>query len=84
MIKILFFANLRERLDSAGEELPLPEGVKTVGGLRQHLCGRGSPWSDELSEDEMLMMSVNQSMSDADTALSDGDEVAFFPPVTGG
>jgi len=84
MITILYFASLRESLGQAGEQLKCPEGVSTLGELRAHLCLRGAPWSQVLDSQALVMMSLNQSLSDESDAISDGDEVAFFPPVTGG
>jgi molybdopterin synthase sulfur carrier subunit len=83
MIKILYFASLRERLGTAHETLALPQGVATVGALRDHLASRGEPWP-ALQTMRNLRTAVNQSMAGFDAALHDGDEVAFFPPVTGG
>ncbi len=82
-LNILYFASLRETLGCASEELPLPEGVKTVADLREHLAGRGGLWQ-ALVESKSLRVAVNQNMARHDAALKDGDEVAFFPPVTGG
>lgn len=82
-LKILYFASLREVLGTSGEQLPLPAGVATVAALREHLAARGDDWR-KLTESKSLRAAVNQKMVDADAAIADGDEVAFFPPVTGG
>jgi len=84
MVKLLFFARLREELGTAGEELKLPEHVRTVEALRQHLMTRGETWKEVLGPTKALRVSVNHEMAKADTPVHAGDEVAFFPPVTGG
>jgi molybdopterin synthase sulfur carrier subunit len=84
MIEILYFARLRERLGLDRERLALPADVGTVADLLAHLRGRGGIWADCLGEGETLMTAVNQELARPHTALGDGDEVAFFPPVTGG
>jgi len=83
-IKVLYFAALREQLGTAGEELELPAGVATVAALRSHLRGRGGAWERALAEGRLVRMAVNQDMAPPSAALRAGDEVAFFPPVTGG
>jgi molybdopterin synthase sulfur carrier subunit len=82
-LNILYFASLRETLGSSGEQLPLPAGVSNVAQLRAHLAARGDAWC-KLVESKSLRAAVNQQMADAETAITDGDEIAFFPPVTGG
>ena len=82
-VKILFFAGLREALGTGSESLALPAGIATVGGLRDHLAARGEPWS-ALATTKNLRVAVNQQMVGFDAAVKGGDEVAFFPPVTGG
>lgn len=82
-IRILYFAGLRESLGRSEEELPLPDGVENVGQLRAQLGARGGGW-DALNTTGNLRVAVNRRMADAAVPLSDGDEVAFFPPVTGG
>jgi molybdopterin synthase sulfur carrier subunit len=82
MIRVLFFAHLREVL-GAGESLDLAQGVDTVAGLRDQLAARGEAWK-KLATTRNLRAAVNQTMVGFDTAIKDGDEVAFFPPVTGG
>lgn len=84
MITILYFASLREQLNKASEQLECPETVSSVGELRAWLCARGSPWSQVLDADALVMMSINHSMADPGSDIKDGDEIAFFPPVTGG
>ena len=82
-MKILYFAGLREALGCSSETLALPEGIATVGDLRTHLSARGQPWT-ALTTTKNLRYAVNQAMVGDDAPLADGDEVAFFPPVTGG
>ena len=82
-VKILFFAGLRETLGVASESLTLPEGVGSVGALRDLLAGRGEPWA-ALATTKNLRAAVNQQMVGLDAPVQQGDEVAFFPPVTGG
>ncbi len=82
-VKILYFAGLRETLGAATEELALPAGVTTAGALLQYLANRGGAWG-ALAQAKNLRMAINQDMAFGDAALRDGDEVAFFPPVTGG
>lgn len=82
-VKVLFFAGLREALGVGSESLALPVGVTTVGGLRDLLAARGEPWS-ALATAKNLRVAVNQQMVGLETPVKNGDEVAFFPPVTGG
>ena len=84
MLKVLFFARVREALDCPALELPWQEGLASLDALQAHLCAtRGEHWSGVLSEDNMIR-AVNQIVVEGNCALQDGDEVAFFPPVTGG
>lgn len=83
-LEVRFFASLRESLGIAQEEIVIPETVKTIADLRSHLAERGVPWSDVLASGKVLRCALNHQMVDANTALQEGAEVAFFPPVTGG
>jgi molybdopterin synthase sulfur carrier subunit len=83
-VKVLFFASLREKLGRDAEELDLPAGVATVAALRSHLRGRGGVFESSFSEKILLRVAVNQDMVQPTAAVKAGDEVAFFPPVTGG
>jgi molybdopterin synthase sulfur carrier subunit len=80
-IKVLYFAGLREEFGCAGESVELPDGVANVATLRDHLVANGR---SALATAKNLRCAVNQEMAGADTVLKTGDEVAFFPPVTGG
>lgn len=84
MIKVLYFASLREHLEQASEQMELPQNITTVGDLRQRLCERGALWSQLFDPQALIMMSLNQSICENNTSITDGDEIAFFPPVTGG
>lgn len=83
-VKILFFASLREQLGVGAEQIDLPSGVSSVAALRQHLMARGETWTAALGEKRALRVAVNQDMAKPDTLVKAGDEIAFFPPVTGG
>ena len=83
-VKILYFASVREKLGNDAEDIDLPAGVATVAGLRSHLRSRGGAWADALAENKLLRTAVNQDMAPPAAAIKAGDEVAFFPPVTGG
>jgi molybdopterin synthase sulfur carrier subunit len=82
-VTVKFFASVREAVGVSSESLALPDGVATVGALRDHLAARGDNWQQGLGH-PALRMAYNQVMCGADAALADGAEVAFFPPVTGG
>lgn len=83
MIRVLYFASLREQLGVDAEDVEPSAGV-TVAELRAYLRRRGEPWRQALAEEQRVLTAVNQEMARADSAIADGDEVAFFPPVTGG
>lgn len=82
-VKILYFASLREAVGTAAEEFVLPVGGVTVGALRSELAARGEGWR-ALAAGRNVRAAVNQRMAGPDVELRAGDEVAFFPPVTGG
>lgn len=83
-INLRFFASVREALGISSEAVTVPGDVTTVGAVRTWLVARGGAWDEALGEGRTLRMAYNQVMCAPDTALSDGCEVAFFPPVTGG
>jgi molybdopterin synthase sulfur carrier subunit len=84
MITVIYFARLREALGTASEQLALPGDVRDLTGLRNLLIARGGAWATELAGSKPVRAAVNKDMAQGDTRIADGDEVAFFPPVTGG
>ena len=83
-VKVLYFASLREKIGKSAEEIELPAGVATVAALRSHLRDRGGAFESVFSEKNLIRAAVNQDMVPPATAIKGGDEIAFFPPVTGG
>lgn len=83
-IQLKYFASVREALGTADEAVDVPDAVATVGDVRAWLRVRGGIWAETLAEGRALRMACNYVMTDAGTRLTDGCEVAFFPPVTGG
>lgn len=83
-MKILYFAWLRERVGHAEEDLALPTAVTSVGELIAYLRARGSGYEQAFSNPTVIRVAVNQSYVKFDHPLNDSDEVAIFPPVTGG
>jgi molybdopterin synthase sulfur carrier subunit len=81
-ITVRYFAALREALGSS-EAVELPAGA-SVGTLRDLLLQRGGRHAELLGRQRAVRCAVDQLMADEDSALRDGAEVAFFPPVTGG
>ncbi|MGE5615767.1 MAG: molybdopterin converting factor subunit 1 [Bacillota bacterium] len=84
MVTLLYFASLRESLGRSREEVALPAGTPTVGTLVDALRRRDDRWTEAFSPDKTWRVAVNQRMADLATPLKPGDEIAFFPPVTGG
>jgi len=83
-ITLRYFAALREAVGVGQEALALPDDVKTVGQVHELLRARGGIWAEALAPEKAVRMASNQVMCAPDTAVVDGGEVAFFPPVTGG
>jgi molybdopterin synthase sulfur carrier subunit len=83
MLNVLYFAALREVLGMRQESVMIP-AMATVGGLMDELRARGGAWSEALGAGRRWRVAVNQEMAAMDTPLKPGDEVAIFPPVTGG
>jgi molybdopterin converting factor subunit 1 len=83
-VTILYFAWLRERTGRAEEQLDLPHGVTDLAGLIAHLRARGGGYEAAFSLGRVVRAAVNQDFAAPDTPIAAGDEIAFFPPVTGG
>ena len=84
MLKVLFFARVREQLGCAALDIPWPDSGHDLNALQEALClEHGDTWRDILSKENMIR-AVNQSVVAENCVLHDGDEIAFFPPVTGG
>ena len=83
-LKVLYFAGVREKVGRDAEDIDVPADIATIAGLRIHLRERGGAWGEALADGKLLRMAVNQDMVPATAAIKAGDEVAFFPPVTGG
>ena len=81
MIKVLVFAQVRELVNT--DSLTLEGSFENVAALRAHLAAQGERWALALDESKLLA-AVNQTLVEFSHPLTAGDEVAFFPPVTGG
>lgn len=83
-MKILYFAWLRQHTGIGEEDLPRPDGVTTVEELARWLAGRGGGFAQAFADLSRLRCAVNHEHAPLSTPVAEGDEVAFFPPVTGG
>ena len=84
MINVVFFARVKEELGCAGLELPWQETIADIDALQAQLCQDGGQRWREVLGQANIIRAVNQVVVAGNVALGDGDEVAFFPPVTGG
>lgn len=82
-VTLLYFARLREALGVGEEHLILPTDIKTVEHLLTWLKTRGQIWQATLSKG-LIRVAVNQNLAGPNTPVTEGDEIAIFPPVTGG
>lgn len=81
-VNVKYFASIRERIGSGSEQLDT--AATTLGALRDELIARGGAHAESLARGRAVRLALNQVMSEEGALLSDGCEVAFFPPVTGG
>lgn len=81
MLRVLFFAQTRELIGL--DAIEVNENFATVEELRQHLATKGDKWALALQSDKLLV-AINQTLMPLESAVKNGDEIAFFPPVTGG
>ena len=84
MVTVLYFASLREKVGCSREQVPLPAATSTVSSLVDVLRNRDGGWIEAFAPGRNWRVAVNQQMADLATPVKSGDEVAFFPPVTGG
>ena len=83
-MKLLYFAWLRTKIGTGSEEIEPPEGVADVAALLDWLKGRGGGYADALADLSLVRVAVNQEYVALDHPVAAGDEIALFPPVTGG
>ncbi|NJM44546.1 MAG: molybdopterin converting factor subunit 1 [Brachymonas sp.] len=81
-VSVKYFASVREALGSGGEQVATV--ATTVQALRDELLARGGAYAQVLARGKALRIALNHTMSEENAALTEGCEVAFFPPVTGG
>ncbi|NOU40045.1 MAG: molybdopterin converting factor subunit 1 [Methylotenera sp.] len=84
IIKLFYFARLKETLKYSTEDLNLPDEPMTVLKLKAFLAKRGDVWGEMLMGKLKVRAAINHELVDDNASISNGDEVAFFPPVTGG
>jgi sulfur-carrier protein len=83
-IKVFYFARLKEKLNYSTEDLVMPDEPLTVLKLKAYLAKRGDVWGQMLMGKLKIRAAINHELVADSAAIADGDEVAFFPPVTGG
>ncbi|MEK9967627.1 MAG: molybdopterin converting factor subunit 1 [Ferrovibrio sp.] len=83
-MRVLYFALLRERVGMAEETVSPPDEIRTVAALVAWLRGRSPQHEAALGDPAMVRVAVNQDYAQPGDAVQPGDEIAFFPPVTGG
>jgi molybdopterin synthase sulfur carrier subunit len=83
-MKLLYFASVRQKIGRGEEDIPLPDGVRTIAELMNALRARGNAYAEAFSDSARLRAARNQEHVPFDSSVHDDDEIAFFPPVTGG
>ncbi len=83
-IKVLYFARLKEAVNYSTEDIALPTDVSTVIALKNYLAKRGETWEGLFTGKQVVRAAINHVLVDDLATIQQGDEVAFFPPVTGG
>lgn len=83
-VRILYFARLREALGLSNEEAAIPDDIADVSGLMRWLAERGGAWQEQFDGCHQIRAALNQELVPDTAGIKAGDEVAFFPPVTGG
>lgn len=83
-IKVLYFARIKEAVNYSTEYIDLPNNIATVTALKNYLSLRGDIWANLFSGKQVVRAAINHVLVDDLETISTGDEVAFFPPVTGG
>jgi molybdopterin synthase sulfur carrier subunit len=83
-VSLVYLARLREAFGRSSESAEVPVGVASVAALRAWLAARGGAWATELAPGRAVRIAVNHALAQPDTPVHPGDEVAIFPPVTGG
>jgi molybdopterin synthase sulfur carrier subunit len=83
MLKLCYFASVREQVGTGEESLLLPDEIKTVGALGSLLATRGQEW-EILADEKSVLIAVDQQICPREHILQGGEEIAFFPPMTGG
>jgi molybdopterin synthase sulfur carrier subunit len=83
-LKLLYFAGVRQKIGRGDEAMKLPGGVTTIAELMTSLRARGGGYADAFAEPSRLRAARNQEHVLLDARIFDDDEIAFFPPVTGG
>jgi sulfur-carrier protein len=83
-MRVLYFAWVRQKVGTGSEDVSPPPEVSDIGGLMRWLAGRGPGHADAFADPKQIRAAVNQEFCGPDQPVRAGDEVAFFPPVTGG
>lgn len=83
-ITILYFARIKEVVNYSSEDVELPDEVETIIALKFWLSGRGETWQKLFNGSGVVRAAINHELVDDMATFDEGDEVAFFPPVTGG
>lgn len=81
-VTVKYFASIREAIGAGSEQLDTT--ATTLAALRDELLAKGAGYAESLARDKSVRLALNQTMSDESATLTEGAEVAFFPPVTGG
>ncbi len=83
-INVLYFARIKEAVNYSTEDIDLPSDITTVTALKNYLSLRGDNWANLFNGKQVVRAAINHTLVDDLAAIKTGDEVAFFPPVTGG
>jgi len=83
-LKLVYFAWVRERIGKSDEDLSCPEGVGDINALVDHLINLAEGYKNAFENRDKVKVAINQNHVNWDHPVKEGDEVAFFPPVTGG